>query len=306
MGVQQSKKMTPKNHHHKQKSFASESELKHLHLITSELNNVKDLDIKYNSETIDRIVSQQYLLKHIWKGNFSSPIRDLLESGSVNALEIKCGPGTWILDMATEFSRCSFTGIDLIPIFPSEIRPKNTKFFLANKPEYLPFPPSTFSYIHINFIEHMHNEHSFCQNDIINDIINIMKCDAWLEITTWNLEFENERVGHITQKLISAMKTCFENYTSLSETISSLPSNCDQLKNTNILTNNIPVGKWGGIIGELVMQDLLITFKQHGNKICKKLEITPKQYDSYLEEFVKEIEENQTVFKTCRFYGQKI
>lgn len=48
------------------------------------------------------------------------------------------------------------------------------------------------------------------------------------------------------------VKTCFENYTSLSETISSLPSNCDQLKNTNILTNNIPVGKWGGIIGELV------------------------------------------------------
>lgn len=54
------------------------------------------------------------------------------------------------------------------------------------------------------------------------------------------------------------------------------------------------------------MEDLLITFKQHSNKICKNLEITPKQYDSYLEEFVKEIEENKTVFKTCRFYGQRI
>ncbi|GBC01406.1 hypothetical protein RclHR1_04180013 [Rhizophagus clarus] len=304
MGVQQSKKMPPKIHH-KQKSFASESELKHFHLITSELNNEKDLDVKYDSKTIDRIVSQQYLLKHIWKGNYSSPIKDSLESGRMNALEIKCGPGTWVLDMATEFSKCSFTGIDLIPIFPSEIRPKNTKFVLANKSEYLPFSPSTFSYVHINFIEHMHNENSFYQNDIINEIINIMKCDAWLEITTWNMEFENEKVGHITQKLISAMKTCFENHISLSKMISSLP-NCDQLKNTNILTNNIPVGKWGGIIGELVMEDLLITFKQHSNIICKKLEITPKQYDSYLKEFVKEIEENQTVFKTCRFFGQKI
>ena len=54
------------------------------------------------------------------------------------------------------------------------------------------------------------------------------------------------------------------------------------------------------------MKDLLITFKEYGNEICNKLEITPKQYDYFLEDFIKEVEENRTVLKTHRFYGQKI
>src|ERR1041384_5914714 len=147
MGMQQSKKIASKNHY-KQKSFASESELNHL--IAPEV--IVDLDEKYDSMTIDRIHSHHYLLKHVWKGNFCSPIQPSLESGMMEALEIKCGAGTWVLDMATEFPRCSFTGIDVIQIFPSEIKPKNTKFILTNQPENLPFSPSSFSYVHINFI----------------------------------------------------------------------------------------------------------------------------------------------------------
>ena len=54
------------------------------------------------------------------------------------------------------------------------------------------------------------------------------------------------------------------------------------------------------------MQDLLITFKKYSDEICKKLDTTQNQYDLFLEDFVKEIEENHTVFKTYRFYGQKI
>ena len=132
MGVKQSKKTILKRGY-KQKSFASENDVNH---ITTE---VMDLDTNYDSMAIDRVHSHHYLLKHIWDGNFSSPIQPLLESGMVDALEIKCGPGTWILDMATEYSVCSFTGIDVIQIFPSEIKPKNTNFVLANQPDHLPF-----------------------------------------------------------------------------------------------------------------------------------------------------------------------
>src|SRR3954470_13633433 len=136
MGMRQSKKAISKRCY-KQKSFASESEVNHL--IASEIIKVVDLDATYDSMAIDRIHSHHYLLKHIWEGNFSSPIQTSLESGMTDALEIKCGPGTWILDMATEFPECSFTGIDVLQIFPSEIKPKNTNFVLANQPEHLPF-----------------------------------------------------------------------------------------------------------------------------------------------------------------------
>ncbi|CAI2167336.1 18186_t:CDS:2 [Funneliformis geosporum] len=249
MGTQQSKRLNTK-----QKTFANKSELKQ-NIITPE--TIIKVDVKYDSKTIDRIHSHHYLLKHIWKNNFSSPIRSLLESGIIDALEIKCGPGTWILDMATEFPRSSFTGIDAVQIFPSEIKPKNAKFVLADQPEHLPFSSSTFSYVHINLIEHMYSEHLFWQ-----------------------------------------MISCFENHVPLSKSISLLPSHCERLKNMNILQNDIPVGKWAGLIGELVMDDLLTTFKSHNDKICNILNITPEQYNLYLEDVVKEIEENHTRYST--------
>src|SRR6266498_3609566 len=144
MGVQKSKKTNAS--YPKQKSFTNKSEKQNS--ILPETIKMVDIDIKYDSKTIDRIHSQHYLLKHVWESNFSSPIRSFMESGVMNALEVKCGPGTWILDMASEFPYCSFTGIDAIQTFPSEIKPKNTKFVLANQLEHLPF--STFSYIRIN------------------------------------------------------------------------------------------------------------------------------------------------------------
>jgi SAM-dependent methyltransferase len=188
------------------KSFNSEyddsDEKEATHLLTPEMN----LDTEYDSMEIDRIHSHHFLLKHVWKGNFNSPIKSSLTSGKVDALEIKCGPGTWILDMATDYPDCTFIGVDMIPIFPSEIKPKNTNFVLVNQPEHLPFPTSKFSYVYVNIIEHtcMYKDHLFCQNDIINDIVKLMKSGAWLEVTIWSMELKS--FGSVTQTLISTCK----------------------------------------------------------------------------------------------------
>src|SRR6185369_10108053 len=38
-------------------------------------------------------------------------------------LHYSCGAATWLLEMATEYPACSFTGIDISPMFPTEIKP---------------------------------------------------------------------------------------------------------------------------------------------------------------------------------------
>lgn len=49
--------------------------------------------------------------------------------------------------MATEYPAMECYGVDISPIFPSEIKPPNTFFQLANVLEGLPFPENWFSFV---------------------------------------------------------------------------------------------------------------------------------------------------------------
>ncbi|CAG8522686.1 5562_t:CDS:2 [Ambispora leptoticha] len=90
------------------------------------------------NEEIDRLHSQHYLYRHAWKGNFSAPIHERLIEG-IYVLDVGCGPGTWLLDMASSYPTSKFMGIDLFPQFPSEVKPKNCEFLTADLLEGLPF-----------------------------------------------------------------------------------------------------------------------------------------------------------------------
>lgn len=64
-------------------------------------------------------------------------------------LDIACGNGTWILEMATEFPRSQFFGIDFLVNYPTTIKPLNTFFSQHDvlDPKGLPFPDNYFDYV---------------------------------------------------------------------------------------------------------------------------------------------------------------
>ncbi|KAG1141329.1 hypothetical protein G6F38_008500 [Rhizopus arrhizus] len=101
-----------------------------------------------DDEEQDRLVQAHFIYKHLFNGNFSAPVRGLLSgpvssarrgsSGSSQSnwedlppprvLDLGCGNGTWILEMATEFKHAHFYGIDISPNYPTAIKPPNTFF----------------------------------------------------------------------------------------------------------------------------------------------------------------------------------
>jgi hypothetical protein len=44
---------------------------------------------------------------------------------------LRCGPGTWSLDLSSKHANSNFIGIDVEPMFPQEVR-KFMKFYLLN------------------------------------------------------------------------------------------------------------------------------------------------------------------------------
>ncbi|CAI2171733.1 17218_t:CDS:2, partial [Funneliformis geosporum] len=206
-----------------------------------------------DSQESDRLNMQHYLYRHIWKGNFSSPMAKELTGGNTSVLDIGCGPGFWLLDMAQKYPSSTFVGIDISPTFPSSNQiPSNAIFLQHNilETEGLPWPPDTINFVYKRFMAL-----SFTQKDLvklINEIVRITKSNGWIEIMDYTYSLKN--CGKITKDLVDALIKFHE-----SDNIK-VPSSND-IKNilegneniTNIQYEEIctPMGKWSGRIGEI-------------------------------------------------------
>ncbi|CAG8507824.1 3280_t:CDS:2 [Racocetra fulgida] len=100
-----------------------------------------------NSEDFDTfqyIGNRKYCRSGIEDVNYVYPVDD----DEVD----RCGSGAWVLEMATEHQRPQFVGVDIAPLYPSEIHPTNVKFRQANVLSGLPFEDETFDFVYMRFM----------------------------------------------------------------------------------------------------------------------------------------------------------
>jgi ubiquinone/menaquinone biosynthesis C-methylase UbiE len=156
-----------------------------------------------DSEESNRLNLQHYLLRYVWKGNFSSPITEILSERNASVLDIGCCAGTWVLDMAQKYSQSSFIGIDISRMYPSSDKtPLNAIFLQHNILEGLPWPPNTFDFVYKRFLSL-----SFTLKDLtkmINEVTRVTKIGGWIEVMNYGNSLKNS--GKSTKKLMDACK----------------------------------------------------------------------------------------------------
>ena len=91
-----------------------------------------------------------------------------------------CGGGSWLFDMATEFSLPSFTGIDISPVIPQGIKPKNVEFLQRDVLNGLPFQDNSIDYVHQELL--VAGVPSDRWQSLINDIVRVLKPGGYLEV----------------------------------------------------------------------------------------------------------------------------
>ncbi|KAF7728640.1 hypothetical protein EC973_005677 [Apophysomyces ossiformis] len=128
----------------------------------------------------DRTVAQHYILRTAFKGDFSAPVRQALDKGSV-VLDVGCGPGTWTMEMSTEFPNSTFIGIDCQSVFPRDIKPKNCLFRTCDVTQLpLPFPDNSVDFIFQRDL----NWHllAYMWSPLVKEYLRILKPGGWLEL----------------------------------------------------------------------------------------------------------------------------
>ncbi|ORE00947.1 hypothetical protein BCV72DRAFT_237226 [Rhizopus microsporus var. microsporus] len=161
----------------------------------------------------DYLLSVHYVVKHLFGSDFSPPIYDLLsnsisvakdpvssphtpitppfenccrpmsDQGTVpRVLDIVCGPGTWIMEMASTFPDAQFYGIDFVTSYPKNIKPRNAHFLTTDflGPSGLPFPDMHFDFIHMRLVWSY-----FSKSDmqfVMSEVFRVLKPGGYFEI----------------------------------------------------------------------------------------------------------------------------
>ncbi|RUS21653.1 hypothetical protein BC937DRAFT_91945 [Endogone sp. FLAS-F59071] len=86
-------------------------------------------------------------------------------------------------DMAREYPKSHFTGIDVADVFKDTLTPLNCQFLLANTLEGLPFPDNHFDFV-------FQRLHIFCftkegWRSAITELLRVLKPGGTLELSTW-------------------------------------------------------------------------------------------------------------------------
>lgn len=100
----------------------------------------------------DRLNSQHFAVKAVFDGkNILDSVHSLLPKNAT-VLDLGCGTGCWVLEMAIEYPEYHFTGIDMADMFPTTIRPDNIKFQRQNILLGLPYPDNTFDFVNMRLM----------------------------------------------------------------------------------------------------------------------------------------------------------
>ncbi|CAG8574767.1 1226_t:CDS:2 [Cetraspora pellucida] len=247
---------------------------------------------------IDRLQLQHYLVRYTWQSNFSSPVRDLLHEGGARVLDVGCGPATWTLEMAFDFQKCEFIGVDIIPMMPLTIKPQNTDFVEADILEGLPFPDDHFDFTFTRFFNAAFPANCWATHAIPG---------RYVEFMEWDLEACNQ--GPLCTRLMSALAQDLESHEieiNIPKKMGSLLQDTGKLKNINHEYRDCPLGKQGGKAGKLALDNTIFAFKCYASKFSKEFGMTLEEYDAHFDDYIKEVDEYKTKVRTHRFWAEKI
>ncbi|RIB24418.1 S-adenosyl-L-methionine-dependent methyltransferase [Gigaspora rosea] len=161
-----------------------------------------------DNEEADRLHLQHYILKNVWQSIFSAPVDHLLKQEGAKVLDAGTGAGSWLFEMATDYPKAKFIGIDIAPIQSSHIKPSNVEIIKGNILERLPFNDNTFDYVFQRTLYVGIPENKW--PSVINEFVRVLKPGGYLELL--EADFKSSTMGPATTKVTDAILVMFREH----------------------------------------------------------------------------------------------
>ncbi|KAL1920833.1 uncharacterized protein VTP21DRAFT_11468 [Calcarisporiella thermophila] len=254
-------------------------------------------------EELDRLIMRHYGFRSLHAGyNFLAPVKDTLVNGAM-VLDAGCGPGTWTMDMATDFPKSHFIGIDVSPVFPHQIVPGNCRFQLANLIKGLPFADETFDYVFQRCVHFGLVKSEW--PGVIQELLRVLKPGGYLEIV--EADYDLKRGGVAFRKISRGLVNSMRAREIEPSWARDIRSHFDQLglEDVQSLTMPFPLGKFAGRIGELGRDNWVQLFRSLRPYLSQVMNISTEEYDEAEPDMQRDMESHRVYIDIVSTYARK-
>ncbi|KAF9921615.1 hypothetical protein FBU30_008316 [Linnemannia zychae] len=251
---------------------------------------------------------QHALWKYIGGGNSHAPLRYDID----RILDSGCGLGEWTMEMAKEFPNATVYGIDINPeLFPSVHQkvPSNCLFSPSNLLTRLSFPNHYFDFVYQRFLYL-----GLTVDDwpvALKELRRVMKPGGWIELFEPCMRVH--RAGTRTREVMRWCSRLLQEERGLDfdfagEKMKRLCESAEiGFQNVKLERLSIPVGAWGGRVGQAMAENMVLIFQNLQSALIPSdvAHSSTKAFDMMVQSWIRECEENKSYIDYYILIGQK-
>ncbi|KAF0549288.1 S-adenosyl-L-methionine-dependent methyltransferase [Gigaspora margarita] len=257
-----------------------------------------------DNDECDRLHLQHFIERYFWQSNFSAPVDHLLNQEGTMVLDVGTGAGSWLLEMATNYPKAKFIGMDISPIQPEFIKPKNAEFIEANVLDPLPFDNNTFDYIFQRILYVGIPGRNWPL--VVNELVRVLKPGGYIELL--ENDFQYSIMGPATTRLINGILIMFDER-GLDPTVcyklQGFLEEHEQLHNVHCEIKKCLDCEDGNKLCKLASENYTTALMTMKPKLMSIIQASSDEYDELVKQMGDELMELESFNPRVRVYAQK-
>jgi SAM-dependent methyltransferase len=232
----------------------------------------------------NRLDFQHYMLRYVLRANFLAPLRD-----PHDILDVGCGTGRWGAEMAQQFPRANVIGVDIVPPAPNstavlqgrEEAPENYVFVEGDVIKGLPFGNDAFDFVHMRLVVMALPADKWLP--VIQELRRVTRSGGWIELVDTTVTARSPGAARWNAWAQTLAKARGIDLTAGAQVGAFLRQ--VGLHDEQEIPLEVPLGPWGGRIGQLLMADGLAGARALETPVVQMAHLATKaEFDAALAE----------------------
>ncbi len=256
-----------------------------------------------NPHEINRLDFQHYMLRYVLEANYLAP----LAPEQVNTiLDVGCGTGRWIYEMAQQFPHSRLVGIDHVLPDTKLHFPLTCTFQQYNVLNGLPFPNNQFDYVHQRLLVLALPLARW--PFVLQELVRVTRPGGWIELVESDGIFTHVgSPGTANAQLFEWGHNTLKPRGIDSLQVRNIPTMLETLPVENISTHpiSVPTGRWAGRVGQMSLTNTQAALLGMKPLICAANTVSEEDFDRVLSQAFLEFEEHKSSLQFTITYAQK-
>jgi SAM-dependent methyltransferase len=243
----------------------------------------------------ERLRFQHYALYHAFGNHYLAP----LQPDTRTILDVGCGTGIWVTDMAQHLPHAHLIGVDIALTSLPHTLPPTCVFLQANILHGLPFPDAQFDYTHQRLL--VGAIPALRWPEVVDELVRVTRPQGWIELLEVGTTVHN--AGPATERLLTWVRDTSQAVGIDMALVTQLGTLLQQAGCQSVEVQDIPVplGAWAGRSGEMLKIDAMRVFQALRPRTTTPLEL----FEAMLNAAAEEWEQQHALYVFHVAYGRR-